>query len=69
MKIRLTSLAALVAAGAVAATVAATAVAATSTTDQARMEACFRAHGMQMGKPAVTNIRDCWRAHSYIMKR
>lgn len=35
--------------------------------DQARKEACFRAHGNLMGKPAVTNIENCWRAHGYKM--
>ena len=69
MKIRSLFLAALVLAGAVAATVTAAASAATSTADPARMEACFRAHGKLMSKPALTNIYDCWRAHSYLMER
>lgn len=69
MKIRSMSLAALVLAGVVAGTITAAALAATSTTDQARMEACFRAHGKLMSKPALTNIHDCWRAHSYLMER
>lgn len=67
MKIHSMSLAALVLSGAVAGTIAAAAVAATSTEDQARMEACFRAHGNLMVKPALMNVRDCWRAHHYKM--
>lgn len=69
MKIRSMSLTALVLVGVVAGTVTAAALAATSATDQARMEACFRAHGKLMSKPAVTNIYDCWRAHSYLSER
>lgn len=69
MKIRSMSLATLVLAGAVAGTVTAAALAATTTADQAQMEACFRAHGKLMSKPVVTNIYDCWRAHSYLMDR
>jgi len=69
MKIRSLSLAALVLAGAVAAIVSAAALATTSTTDQARMEACFRAHGKLMIKPALMNANDCWRAHNYLMER
>jgi len=68
-KIRSLSLAALVLAGAVAAIVSAAALATTSTTDQARMEACFRAHGKLMIKPALMNANDCWRAHNYLMER
>ena len=37
--------------------------------DQARKEACYRAHNKSMSKPAVTNINDCWRAHGYLMER
>ncbi len=33
-----------------------------------QMEACFRAHGKLMSKPAVMNIYDCWRAHGYLMR-
>jgi len=69
MKIRSMSLAALVLAGAVAGIVSAAALAATPITDQARMEACFRAHGKLMMKPALMNVRDCWRAHNYLMQR
>lgn len=69
MKIRSMSIVALVMAGAVAGTITASALAATSALDQARMEACFRAHGKLMSKPAVTNIYDCWRAHGYLMER
>ena len=69
MKIRSMSLAALVLVGVVTGSITAAASAATSTTDQAQMEACFRAHGKLMSKPAVTNIYDCWRAHNYLMKR
>ena len=69
MKIRSLSLAALVLAGTVAATVTAAALAASPTADAARMEACFRAHGKLMMKPALMNVRDCWRAHSYLMER
>lgn len=57
----------LLAAGTVSA-VAATSQDKKATEDQARKEACFRVHGKQMSKPAVTNINDCWRAHSYLMK-
>ncbi len=34
-----------------------------------QMEACFRAHGKLMSKPAVMNLYDCWRAHGYLMGR
>ena len=37
--------------------------------DQARKEACFRAHGKHMSKPALMNPNDCWRAHGYLMER
>lgn len=43
--------------------------AATATAKQAQMETCFKEHGNMMSKPAVTNIRDCWRAHGYLMSR
>ena len=69
MKVRSLSLSAFVIAGAVAGVVSAAALAATSTADQARMEACFRAHSQLMMKPALMNIRDCWRAHGYLMTR
>lgn len=69
MKIRSMSLTALVLVGVVAGTITAAALATTSTTDQAQMEKCFRAHGKLMSKPAVTNIYDCWRAHSYLNER
>lgn len=57
----------LLAAGTVSA-VAATSQDKQAAEEQARKEACFRAHGKDMGKPAVTNINDCWRAHGYLMK-
>lgn len=66
MKIRSMPLAALVLVGVVAGAVTAASLAATSTTDQARMEKCFRTHGKLMSKPAVTNIYDCWRAHGHL---
>ena len=69
MKIRSLSLATLVLAGAVAGTITAAALAATPAADPARMEACFRAHGKLMMKPALMNVRDCWRAHNYMMER
>ncbi|MHB8744106.1 MAG: hypothetical protein ACYC9L_13380 [Sulfuricaulis sp.] len=69
MKKRSLSLTALVLVGVVAGTLTAAALAATSTTDQARMEACFWVHGKLMSKPAVTNKYACWRAHSYLMDR
>lgn len=69
MKIRSLSLAALVLAGIVAGAATAAALAATPTTDEARMEACFRAHGKLMMKPALMNANDCWRAHNYLMER
>ena len=69
MKIRSMSLTTLVLVGALAGSITVAALAATSTTDPARMEACFRAHGKLMSKPAVTNIYDCWRTHSYLMER
>jgi len=69
MKVRSLSLSAFVIAGAVAGVVSAAALAATSTADQTRMEACFRAHSQLMMKPALMNIRDCWRAHGYLMTR
>jgi len=65
MKKRSLSLIVLILAG----VITAAASAATSTMDQARMEACFRAHGKLMSKPAVTNINACWRAHAYLMDR
>lgn len=69
MKIRSMSLAALVLAGTVAGSITAAAVAATPSTNQARMEACLRAHGKLMMKPALMNTNDCWRAHGYLMER
>ena len=36
---------------------------------RAEMEKCFREHGKLMGKPALTNPYDCWRAHAYLMTR
>ncbi|MHB8455755.1 MAG: hypothetical protein ACYDDO_13925 [Acidiferrobacterales bacterium] len=69
MKIPPMTLVALVLVGAIAGTVTVAASAATSTSREAQMEACFRAHGKLMSKPAVTNIYDCWRAHAYLMDR
>ena len=69
MKLHSLSLAALVLTGAVAGIVSAAALATTPTTDQARMEACFRAHGKLMMKPVLLNANDCWRAHGYLMER
>lgn len=34
----------------------------------AEMEKCFKEHGKLMGKPALTNIYDCWRAHAYLYR-
>ncbi|MFY9315390.1 MAG: hypothetical protein WAO95_07500 [Burkholderiales bacterium] len=34
-----------------------------------KMDACFRAHAGLMDKPALKNIRACWRAHGYRMER
>ena len=33
------------------------------------MEECFAKHGQMMDKPAVKNMRDCWRMHAYLMQR
>jgi len=35
----------------------------------AKMEECFRRHSHLMDKPAVENVRACWRAHAYRMER
>ena len=35
----------------------------------ARMDACFRAHGHLMEKPALHNAIACWRVHSNLMQR
>lgn len=37
--------------------------------DQVRKEACFKAHGYLMGKPALANIENCWRTHGYKMQQ
>jgi hypothetical protein len=31
------------------------------------MEACFKAHGKLMPKPAVMNMEACWRAHRHLV--
>ena len=33
----------------------------------ARMDACFRAHGHWMEKPGLHDAITCWRAHSNLM--
>lgn len=69
MKTR-SSIAVLLLSLAVAAT-AGTAYAAQATDQAAKyaeMEKCFREHGKLMGKPALTNIHDCWRAHAYLYR-
>ncbi len=43
------------------------AVSAADQTQTARMEACFKAHGKLMPKPAVMNREACWRAHRHLM--
>lgn len=52
--------------------VAATTVYAARTVDKTseyvEMEKCFKEHGKLMGKPALTNIYDCWRAHAYLYR-
>lgn len=42
-------------------------VSAADQTQTARMEACFKAHGKLMSKPAVMNTEACWRAHRHLM--
>ncbi len=32
-------------------------------------QACFKLHAKLMAKPALMNLDDCWRAHSYLMNR
>jgi hypothetical protein len=36
---------------------------------EAAMKDCFCKHGNLMDKPAVKNMRDCWRTHGYKMER
>lgn len=36
---------------------------------EAAMKDCFLKHGNLMDKPAVKNMRDCWRVHGYKMER
>lgn len=31
------------------------------------MQECFSEHAQLMDKPALKNLRDCWRTHSYKM--
>ncbi len=67
--IAIVSIAALLLAAGTVSVVAATSQDKKAAEDQARKEACFRAHGKLMSKPAVTNINDCWRVHGYLMER
>ena len=36
---------------------------------ESAMENCFKKHAQLMDKPAVKNMRDCWRMHGYLMER
>ena len=36
---------------------------------EAAMKDCFLKHGNLMDKPAVRNMRDCWRVHGYKTER
>jgi len=72
MKVRtitIASIAALLLATGTVSAVAATLQNMKAAEDQTRKEACFRAHGKLMSKPAVTNINDCWCAHNHLMER
>ena len=33
------------------------------------MKDCFEKHAGLMAKPAVKNLRDCWRTHGYLMQK
>lgn len=33
------------------------------------MRDCFGKHAQLMDKPAVKNVRDCWRTHRHLMAR
>jgi len=33
------------------------------------MQDCFNKHAQLMDKPAVKNVRDCWRVHGHLMGR
>lgn len=67
--ITIASIAALLFAAGTVSAVAATSQDKKAAEEQAKKEACFRAHSKLMSKPAVTNINDCWRAHRYLMER
>jgi len=36
---------------------------------ESAMQNCFNKHAQLMEKPALKNMRDCWRTHGYIMER
>ncbi len=66
--ITIASIAALLLAAGTVSAIAATSQDMKAAEDQAKKEACFRAHGKQMGKPTLMNLDACWRAHRYLMK-
>jgi len=45
------------------------AAAALAAQNEAAMQDCFNKHAQLMDKPAVKNVRDCWRMHGYLMGR
>jgi hypothetical protein len=36
---------------------------------EAATQECFNKHAQLMDKPAVKNVRDCWRMHGHLMRR
>lgn len=67
-----TSLIVLLVAGVVSAILSSWSYATAAERDPARaaaMQECFQAHSRLMDKPAVTNVRVCWRTHGYRMER
>jgi len=36
---------------------------------ESAMQNCFNKHAQLMEKPALKNMRDCWRTHGYMMAR
>ena len=35
---------------------------------ESALKDCFKKHAGLMAKPAVKNVRDCWRTHGYLQK-
>jgi len=36
---------------------------------ESAMQDCFKKHAQLMDKPAVKNVRDCWRMHGHLIGR